>query len=187
MRNLSSLALFVLAIGCLAMTSCQNESSSAVKDEARQELEGASANAVTTSNPTSPTTIDAQSAAEAAAAEIIPTGPLTSIEFAETKHEYGAIEQGEKAAHTFTFKNTGNEPLVLSNVKPSCGCTTPSWTKEPIAPGETGSIDVEFDSKGKSGNQTKTVTVTANTEPAKTVLTIAGEVLVPEAKVADPI
>ncbi len=175
MRNLSSVALFVLAIGCLAMTSCQSDGNSAVKDQARQELEGASANAVSTSNPTSPTSIETS-----AAEEVIPTGPLTTIEFAETKHEYGSIDQGEKAAHTFTFKNTGNEPLVLSNVKPSCGCTTPSWTKEPVAPGETGSIDVEFDSKGKSGKQTKTVTVTANTEPAKTVLTISGEVLKPE-------
>ena len=86
------------------------------------------------------------------------------------------IEQGEKVSHVFTFKNTGNEPLVLSNVKPSCGCTTPSWTKEPVAPGEEGEILVEFDSKGKSGKQTKTVTITANTEPAKTVLTITGEI-----------
>lgn len=162
-------------VACLCM-SCQSNSNDAIKDAARQELEGANANAVTTSNP-STTTVPAANAAT----ETVPTGPLTAVEFAETKHDYGMIEAGEKVAYTFEFKNTGNEPLVLSNVKPSCGCTTPSWTKEPIAPGDMGSIDVEFDSKGKSGKQTKTVTVTANTDPAKTVLTITGDVQKAEA------
>lgn len=171
MRKYMSFMLVLLATISLGLTSCQDASKDAVKDQARQELESTNASAVTTSN-TTPTA--------AAEEEVVPTGPLTVIEFAETKHEFGAIDQGEKVAHTFTFKNTGNEPLVLSNVKPSCGCTTPSWTKEPIAPGEMGSIDVEFDSKGKTGKQTKTVTVTANTEPAKTVLTFSGEVIKPE-------
>ncbi len=152
------------------MVSCQGESKDAAKDEARTALETSDADAVATSdNNTVPTP-----AADA------PTGPTTTVEFGDTKHDYGVIEQGEKVGHVFTFKNTGNEPLVLSNVKPSCGCTTPKWTKEPIAPGEAGEIHVEFDSKGKSGKQTKTVTVTANTDPAKTVLTITGEVQKPD-------
>jgi len=149
-----------------AFMSCQNDGKDSAKDEARSEIENPDGAAVTTSD---------NAAIPNAAAEV-PTGPLTAIEFAENKHDYGVIEQGEKVAHVFKFKNTGNEPLVLSNVKPSCGCTTPSWTKEPIAPGADGEIHVEFDSKGKNGKQTKTVTVTANTEPAKTILTITGEV-----------
>ena len=71
--------------------------------------------------------------------------------------------------------------MVLSNVKASCGCTTPSWTKEPVAPGASGEIHVEFDSKGKSGKQTKTVTITANTDPTTTILTITGEIQTPDA------
>lgn len=173
MKKLSFPGLIICALALFAFTNCQSGSDQDVKEQARQELEGANANAVTTANPS--TTMPA------AEAETVPTGPLTNIEFAETKHDYGVIEQGEKVGYTFEFKNTGNEPLVLSNVKPSCGCTTPSWTKEPIAPGEMGEIDVEFDSKGKSGTQTKTVTVTANTDPAKTVLTITGSVQQPDA------
>ena len=106
-----------------------------------------------------------------------PNAPITAIEFKDLKYDFGTVEAGEKVNYTFEFTNTGNEPLVLSNVKPSCGCTTPSWTREPIAPGERGNIEVEFDSKGKNGKQTKTVTVTANTDPARTTLTISGDVL----------
>lgn len=149
------LALFV---------SCQNDNSA--KEEARAQLE-TTADAVATSEQTVET---ASAAAEA------PVGPTTAITFAETKHDFGIIEQGEKVAHVFKFTNTGNEPLVLSNVRASCGCTTPNWTKEPVAPGDEGEIHVEFDSKGKSGKQTKTVTVTANTDPAKTIVTITGEI-----------
>ena len=161
------LTLMMAGLLGLMMLSCQGESKEA-KDEARAALEGDAAAVATAENAVPTPAADA------------PAGPTTSVEFAETKHDYGVIEQGEKVAHVFKFKNTGNEPLVLSNVKPSCGCTTPKWTKEPIAPGDNGEIHVEFDSKGKSGKQTKTVTVTANTEPAKTVLTITGDVQKPE-------
>ena len=154
----------------LILISCQSESKDAAKDEAREAIENNNASATT----------DGTVATQTAAQEEIPVGPVTTVEFEDSKHDYGVIEQGEKVAHVFKFKNTGNEPLVLSNVKPSCGCTTPKWTKEPVAPGEIGEIHVEFDSKGKSGKQTKTVTVTANTDPAKTVLTITGDVSKPE-------
>lgn len=155
------LTLMVVVIMGLMVMSCNNESASSASTGTTEE-----AGAVAASDNSVPTP----------AADAVPAGPTTTVEFAETKHDYGMIEQGEKVSHVFTFKNTGNEPLVLSNVKPSCGCTTPSWTKEPVAPGEEGEILVEFDSKGKSGKQTKTVTITANTEPAKTVLTITGEI-----------
>ena len=155
------LTLMVFAIMGLMVMSCNNESANSASTDTTEE-----AGAVAASDNSVPTP----------AADAVPVGPTTTVEFSETKHDYGMIEQGEKVSHVFTFKNTGNEPLVLSNVKPSCGCTTPSWTKEPVAPGEEGEILVEFDSKGKSGKQTKTVTITANTEPAKTVLTITGEI-----------
>ena len=78
--------------------------------------------------------------------------------------------------HTFVFTNTGTEPLVISNAKGSCGCTVPKWPQEPIAPGETGEISVEYKPAGQSGVQTKFVTITANTNPATTQLTITGDI-----------
>ncbi|HNE30288.1 MAG TPA: DUF1573 domain-containing protein, partial [Saprospiraceae bacterium] len=76
----------------------------------------------------------------------------------------------------FKFKNVGSEPLLITNCKGSCGCTVPTWPKEPIPPGATGEIKVEFNTKGKPGRQSKRVTVTANTVPTETFLEIAGEV-----------
>jgi len=94
------------------------------------------------------------------------------------------VDQGEKVNHVYKFKNTGNEPLIISNAKGSCGCTVPSWPKEPIPVGGTGEIAVQFDSKGKKGNQSKRVTLTANTDPAQTFLTIKGVVNAPEGDAA---
>lgn len=109
-----------------------------------------------------------------------PAGPTTTVSFDKLEFDYGIVDQGEKVRHTYKFTNTGSEPLIISNAKGSCGCTVPSWPKEPIPPGATGNIDVEFDSKGKKGKQSKRVTITANTDPAQTFLTIKGEVKAPE-------
>ena len=109
-------------------------------------------------------------------ANAAPTGPTTSMKFDNSEHDFGPIYEGDKVEHTFKFTNTGSEPLIISNAKGSCGCTVPKWPKEPLGPGETGEMLVSFDSKGKPGSQTKTVTVTANTEPAVSRLTIKAEV-----------
>lgn len=105
--------------------------------------------------------------------------PAAVIEFSETEFDFGLIDSGEKVAYVFTFTNTGAEPLIITNAKGSCGCTVPFFPKVPIMPGETSEIEVEFDSKGKKGKQSKRVSITANTEPAMTFLTIKGEVLAP--------
>jgi hypothetical protein len=81
------------------------------------------------------------------------------IKFSSTEHDFGTVKQGEKVKHSFEFKNIGNGPIKLSKVKPSCGCTSPHWTKDPVQPGGTGVVDVEFNSAGKSGKQRKSVTV----------------------------
>lgn len=101
----------------------------------------------------------------------------TKIEFSESQFDFGTLKEGDKARHVFKFKNTGDKPLIISGATGSCGCTVPQYPKEPIAPGAEGEINVEFDSKGKAGKQSKTVTVTANTLPAQTVLTINSEVI----------
>lgn len=102
--------------------------------------------------------------------------PKTTIEFTESTHDFGEIDEGAKVSHTFKFKNTGSEPLIINSAKGSCGCTVPKWPKEPIAPGEGGDIQVEFNSKGKLNKQTKTVTINANTDPNPTRLTIKATV-----------
>ncbi|MEJ6617143.1 MAG: DUF1573 domain-containing protein [Crocinitomicaceae bacterium] len=98
------------------------------------------------------------------------------IDFSKETHDYGTIENGANGQCTFEFKNTGNAPLIISNAKGSCGCTVPSWPKEPIAPGATGSISVKYDTK-RPGAINKSVTITSNAvnEPSK-VIRIKGNV-----------
>ncbi len=108
---------------------------------------------------------------------IEPKGPTTTIEFEENEFDFGTVTEGETVRYTYKFKNTGNEFLIIKNAKGSCGCTVPSWPKEPLAPGETAEMLVEFNTKGKNGRQSKRVTITANTDPIQTFLTIKGEVL----------
>lgn len=99
------------------------------------------------------------------------------IEFPEVRFDFGTINSGEKVKHVFKFKNTGDADLVLSQVKASCGCTTPTYTKDPVSPGEEGEISVEFNSEGIAGQVTKDITVLANTTPTTSVLTLSGEVI----------
>lgn len=173
--NVSFLGLFALAMVLNFTTGCAGDDSA--KDEARESLETVAENV---SNPA--TTPPATKPAEPAA----PTGPTTVVTFNEIEFDYGTIDQGEKVQHTYKFKNTGTEPLIISNAKGSCGCTVPSWPKEPIPVGGTGEIDVVFDSKGKKGKQSKRVTITANTDPVQTFLTIKGEVNAPEGATPQP-
>ncbi|TNF25305.1 MAG: DUF1573 domain-containing protein, partial [Bacteroidetes bacterium] len=80
------------------------------------------------------------------------------------------------------FKNTGQGDLIITDAKGSCGCTVPEWPKEPVPPGGEGKIDVVFNSEGKSGQQNKKITITANTVPSMTVLAINGVIEVPVAE-----
>jgi len=111
---------------------------------------------------------------------------LTSIEFSEEAFDFGEITQGEKVEHTFKFKNTGENELVIVSAKGSCGCTIPKWPKEPIAPGAEGEMYVVFNSDGKKGKQHKKVSVIANTEPATSVVALRGDVIVPEGAAETP-
>ena len=77
--------------------------------------------------------------------------PKTNIKFASDLHEFGNVDVNSENKYSFTFKNSGNEPLKISNAKGSCGCTVPNWPKEPILPGESGEIEVVFrPSKGQA-------------------------------------
>ncbi len=105
-----------------------------------------------------------------------PTGPLTTVEFAEQRFDFGEVMEGEVVKHTYSFTNTGNEPLIISRAKGSCGCTVPKYTTDPIAPGEKGEMVVEFNTRGKRGRKSQKVTITANTNPPQTFIYIEGNV-----------
>ena len=98
------------------------------------------------------------------------------IKFKSESHDFGKIEEGVQATHTFEFTNTGTAPVVISNAQASCGCTTPDWTKEPVMPGKTGKVTASFNSQGRPNNFSKTVTVISNSETPQIVLTIKGDV-----------
>jgi len=102
---------------------------------------------------------------------------VAKIEFTKDTHDYGTVKYGADGTCTFEFKNTGNEPLIISTAKGSCGCTVPEWPKEPIAPGAKGTITVKYDTK-RPGAINKSVTITSNAvnEPT-TVIRIKGNVL----------
>lgn len=98
------------------------------------------------------------------------------ISFQAVSHDFGTIIEGTQATVEFEFTNNGNAPLVLSSVSASCGCTTPEWTKEPIMPGQTGIIKAIYNSTGRPGSFTKSITVNSNAKNGTMVLTIKGTV-----------
>lgn len=102
----------------------------------------------------------------------------TTLEFDKYEHSFGKVFVGTDNKHVFKVKNTGSNPLIISDASASCGCTVPKKPEQPIAPGGTGEIEVIFSPKpGQTGTQSKTVTVTSNTEPTITTLTISAEVV----------
>lgn len=103
---------------------------------------------------------------------------LPKIEFVSNVKDvdFGKLTEGDTVQRDFKFKNTGEFPLIINNVGTSCGCTVPQWPRDPIGPGETSSILVKFNSRGKSGSQAKTVSIYANTDPAVTDITFRAEV-----------
>ncbi|SFC48180.1 Protein of unknown function [Parapedobacter composti] len=109
---------------------------------------------------------------------IIPGSDATSavLELESDSYDFGEIKEGEKVTHEFRFTNKGTAPLIISNVQASCGCTTPEYSKNPIAPGEEGMVKVVFNSSGQVGKQHKVVTVTSNASSPNTLLHLRGEV-----------
>lgn len=105
---------------------------------------------------------------------------LTTITFERDLNDFGEMIQNEVVHTEFKFTNTGKYDLIISSARGTCGCTKPEWPTEPIAPGQSGVIKVGFDSKNKSGPFNKTVTVTANTDPAESRIIIKGTVIVPK-------
>lgn len=164
---------FMLAVLVIAAASCGNnkdaEKRIAELESRLNELENS--NTTATGTPTKNTVEP----------EKKPEGPLPAFTFDEMEYDFGTIQQGDEVEHTFKFTNTGEAPLIIQSAVGSCGCTVPTYTNQPVAPGESGEMLVKFNSKGKSNLQNKTVTVTANTWPKKTTLRIKAMVETPEA------
>ncbi|MFL5730239.1 MAG: DUF1573 domain-containing protein [Cytophagaceae bacterium] len=88
------------------------------------------------------------------------SGPI--ITFTESAHDFGDIIQGDSVTHVFKFKNSGSTPLIISEVITTCGCTAPTWTKDPVMPGKSGEILITYRSAGKQGLQNKIITILSN-------------------------
>ncbi len=111
-----------------------------------------------------------------------PDIPMPVIEYEDTDIEFGTINEGDTMRHKYKFTNTGDAPLIIASLKPSCGCTAGRFPKEPIQPGETGTVEVVFNSAGKPGRQEKSMAVITNANPAKVRLYFRGNVTPKEKK-----
>ncbi len=126
-------------------------------------------------------TVFGQTASEQAAAKADKNSNGPEITFDKTVHDYGTVPYKGDGKCEFKFTNTGKEPLILTNVRSSCGCTVPKWPREPILPGQSEVIHVEYKTN-RIGRINKTVTVQSNAENSAVVLRIKGEVMKPEAQ-----
>lgn len=161
--NMLSVAALSL---CLALgTSCSQKSDQDAKIKALEEKIAA----LETGN-TSITPVNAQ------ASQAADPSTLGQFQFPEMEYDFGNISEGQIIEHEFSFVNSGQAPLVISNITASCGCTTPDWTKTPIKPGEEGFVKVVFNSTSKRGAQAPTVSIQANTNPTVTRLRMKGTV-----------
>jgi hypothetical protein len=107
---------------------------------------------------------------------ILTQGSFPKFQFDKEEHNFGEIYDGDIVTHTFSFKNVGETPLIIAKATASCGCTVPSWPKQPIPSGSSGQIKVQFDSSNKPGIQNKVITITANTETKVKKLLIKAQV-----------
>lgn len=98
------------------------------------------------------------------------------IEFDQKEYDFGTVTEGEKVQGVFKVTNSGKVDLIITSVKPSCGCTTPAYTKDAIAPGASGEIKFEFNSANRVGKQNKSITVKSNAEKNTEVIRIKGTV-----------
>lgn len=102
---------------------------------------------------------------------------VAKMNFKTSSYYFGEVREGDTVKHIFHFINTGNSPLAIKNAQTSCGCTVPTWPEYMIAPGDSDSISVVFDTKNKTGYQNKAITVIGNTYPNKTIVYLKGRVI----------
>lgn len=168
MKLIGKIGMMVFAVASLSACSDKDAEKKIAALEARlNELEGKK----------TPSPLAATPTATPAVEEAKPEGPLPVVQFEKVEHDFGTITEGQKVSYTYKFKNTGQAPLIIQSAQPSCGCTVPEWSKDPIPAGGEGYVKAEFDSNGKPNAQNKTITVTANTFPKQTTLRFKAMVL----------
>jgi hypothetical protein len=166
-KTLSIIALSIIGFG---LVSCKKEN---------KETQSPEAVATDSASVGTPATTDSAAASvtgEAPAAAPVSNEPSTSIALSESNFDFGKIKKGDKVEHVYEITNTGKNPLVISEVKPGCGCTAPDFTKEPIMPGKKGKITLHFDSSNFDGNVQKYADVFANVEKSPIKLTFTANI-----------
>ncbi len=144
--------LLIIALSVISLSACNRNASDKVEE---------SSNAVTGTDTKAPAVL----------AEDAP-----KFKFDKEIYDFKVIQEGEKVQGSFSFKNVGKTPLIISDASATCGCTVPEYPKTPIKPGEEGVISVVFNSQGKVGMQDKVVTLTSNANPEAVKLHLVGEV-----------
>lgn len=178
MKNWFLKTFVMLGIIVFAATACKE------KDSEKKIAELESRLAEEQSKNSNSPVVNADSTAPA---EVKPEGPLPAMQFETMEHDFGTIKEGSIVEYTYSFKNTGTAPLIIQGAQGSCGCTVPTWPKEPVPVGGTGVITAKFDSNGKQNLQNKTVTITANTFPKQTILKFKAMVTPKPSKDAGPV
>lgn len=163
-KTLSIIALSVIGFG---LVSCKKEGNKEV-----QNSETATSDSLKTLPGDSlPATAPTTAVTGAPVAAPVSNQPLTTIALSQSNYDFGKIKKGDKVNHVYEITNTGKNPLVISEVKPGCGCTAPEFTKEPILPGQKGKITLSFDSTSFDGAVQKYADVFANVEKSPIKLT----------------
>ncbi len=155
--------IILAAVGALALSCSGSGQPEAVSEKTVEEIksQGPISNADIIRSPVT-------------ADEPVDTTNVAKIEFEEPDFNFGEVNEGEIVEHDFAFRNTGKAPLIINNARSTCGCTVPEWPKEPIPPGEGGVISVRFDTKNRPNQQSKPITITANTYPATSRVFLSG-------------
>lgn len=166
-KTLSIIALSIIGFG---LVSCKKENKEVQSTETATTDSTAAATAPVAGDSTA-TTVSGETPAAT-----VSNQPLTTIALSENNFDFGNIKKGDKVEHVYEITNTGTNPLVISEVKPGCGCTAPDFTKEPIMPGKKGKITLHFDSSNFDGNVQKYADVFANVEKAPIKLTFTANI-----------
>lgn len=167
----------------LAVTACKDNGSAKISDEDMKNFESEKVIVDTEKAMTNPV----QQTPESNQVTKPVDGKYPKVQLNKVEHDFGTIKSGEKVETVFMVTNIGAADLIILDAKGSCGCTVPNPPKEPIKPGNSAPINVTFDSTGKTGQQSKTVTLTTNTEAGTENFTIKANVLPKEGEGASPI
>ena len=173
---------FILGLAAISLVACKKETTTIQADSVADSslvTESPNANMETPAmDPNSPAPqAPVEGDAETASIEAAKKNPITTMVLAQSNFDFKDVKKGEVVDHKFEFTNTGKNPLIISEVKPGCGCTVPDYTKTPILPGKKGFVNLKFDSSSFDGAVNKYADVYANVENMPIKLTFSANVV----------